>query len=290
MKKTVVAIGEILWDVFPSFKKAGGSSTNVALHLHKQGINSKLISAVGQDEHGAALLNFLEKHQFPTTLVQIHETLPTSTVSVLLDDRQQATYQINQPVAWDEIALTPSALSAVSEADAFVYCSLTCRNVESKDTILTLLTKAKLKIFDINLRAPFYNMDTLTMLLLAADILKINDDELAILKHELHLIDTTEEQLLKQLAHRFNIQIICLTLGGKGAQVLYKDQLLVHKGYAVDVVDTVGAGDAFLATFVSSYLNGFPIATVLDRACKVGAFVAGKEGANPDYGPEIFEQ
>lgn len=288
MKKTVVAIGEILWDVLPQGKKAGGSSMNVALHLHKQGIDSQLISAIGDDALGYALVDFLKSNHFPTHLIQTHPSLPTSTVTVTLDSEQQATYEIVEPVAWDEIEPLDDALLAVGDADAFVYCSLTCRNIKSRTAILALLKKAKLKIFDINLRAPFYTIETLVELLTAADILKINEDELLFLKQSLALSGNTEEQLLKQLTRKFDIKIICLTLGGKGAKVLFEEKLYCHSGYPVKVVDTVGAGDSFLATFIANYLSAYPMDIVLDRACKVGSFVAGQEGANPPYGSEIL--
>ncbi|MFW0716522.1 carbohydrate kinase family protein [Pedobacter sp. N23S346] len=287
MEKTVTSIGEILWDVFPEGKKAGGSSMNVALNLHKQGINSKFISAVGDDESGQELVNFLKDQNFTSDLIQINN-LPTSTVEVKLDESHQATYTIVEPVAWDAITISDAALAAVKQADAFVYCSLTCRNEESKNTILALLKLAKLKIFDINLRPPFYTIETLKTLLGEADILKVNEHELVYLKDELALTGNTDEQLLKQLSLNFNIEIICLTVGEKGAYVLQNGHLYHHKGYQVEVADTVGAGDSFLATFISSYLNGYPINTVLDRACKVGAFVASQHGANPDYGDEVF--
>lgn len=287
MKKTVISIGEILWDVFPEGKKAGGSSMNVALNLHKQGINSKFISAVGEDESGKELIEFLKGQHFESDLIQINN-LPTSTVEVKLDESHQATYTIIEPVAWDAISLNEHALEAVKQADAFVYCSLTCRNEKSKDTILALLKQAKLKIFDINLRPPFYNIETLKTLLGEADILKVNEHELIYLKDELALTGNNDEQLLKQISLHFNIEIICLTVGEKGAYVLQDGHLYHHKGYQVEVADTVGAGDSFLATFISSYLNGYPINTVLDRACKVGAFVASQHGANPDYGDEVF--
>ena len=287
MEKTVTSIGEILWDVFPEGKKAGGSSMNVALNLHKQGINSKFISAVGEDESGKELIEFLKDQNFESDLIQINN-LPTSTVEVKLDESHQATYTIIEPVAWDAISLNEHALEAVKQADAFVYCSLTCRNEKSKDTILALLKQAKLKIFDINLRPPFYNIETLKTLLGEADILKVNEHELIYLKDELALTGNNDEQLLKQISLHFNIEIICLTVGEKGAYVLQDGHLYHHKGYQVEVADTVGAGDSFLATFISSYLNGYPINTVLDRACKVGAFVASQHGANPDYGDEVF--
>ncbi len=287
MQKTVVSIGEILWDVFPEGKKAGGSSMNVALNLHKQGTNSQFISAIGDDENGKELIEFLAFNNFPTNLIQV-SALPTSTVQVKLDEQQQATYTIVEPVAWDAIEISEEAITAVKNADAFVYCSLTCRNEKSKNTILNLISYAKLKVFDINLREPFYTIATLKQLLAAADILKVNEHELAYLKKELNLSGNTDEQLLKQLSLLFSIQIICLTVGEKGAYVLYDDFLHHHKGYAIKVADTVGAGDSFLATFVASYLKGYPMDTILDRACKVGAFVASQIGANPAYGDEVF--
>ncbi|MFC3560860.1 carbohydrate kinase family protein [Pedobacter jamesrossensis] len=287
MQKTVTSIGEILWDVFPEGKKAGGSSMNVALNLHKQGINSKFISAIGNDDLGKELVDFLSSQNFKSTLIQ-QSDLPTSTVDVKLDKSHQATYTIVEPVAWDAIELSDELIDAVKNSDAFVYCSLTCRNEKSKNTILALLKHAKLKIFDINLRPPFYNIETLKTLLAEADILKVNEHELLYLREELSLSGSTDEQLLKQLNLQFDIQIICLTVGEKGAYVLNDGHLHHHKGYQVKVADTVGAGDSFLATFISSYLNGYPIDTVLDRACKVGAFVASQVGANPDYGDEVF--
>lgn len=287
MRKTVVTIGEILWDVFSEGKKAGGSSMNVGLHLHKQGIDTKFISAIGDDENGTELIKFLAEHNFPTDLIQVN-SLPTSTVQVELDEHHQATYKILEPVAWDAIELSENLISTVKAADAFVYCSLTCRNHKSKNTILSLIEYAKLKVFDINLREPFYTIETLKQLLREADILKVNEHELIYLKMKLNLSGNTDEQLLKQLSNLFQIKIICLTVGEKGAYVLHQDKLYHHKGYQVKVADTVGAGDSFLATFISSYLNGYPMDTILDRACKVGAFVASQVGANPVYGEEVF--
>ncbi|RZL30578.1 MAG: carbohydrate kinase [Pedobacter sp.] len=287
MQKTVVSIGEILWDVFPTGKKVGGSSLNVALNLHKQGINSKFISAIGDDNNGKELIDFLASNDFSTTLIQVNN-LPTSTVQVKLDEKQQATYTIVEPVAWDAIELTDEIIDTVKDADALVYCSLTCRNETSKNTILKLLNHAKLKVFDINLREPFYTLATLKLLLAAADILKVNEHELVYLKNELNLSGNTDEQLVRQLSLTFDIQIICLTVGEKGAYVLHDEFFHHHKGYAIKVADTVGAGDSFLATFVASYLNGYPMDTVLDKACKVGSFVASQHGANPTYGDEVF--
>lgn len=288
MKKTVTSIGEILWDVLPEGKKAGGSSMNVALNLHKQGINSLFISAIGDDENGAELLDFVASQGLDSDLIQRHPTLATSTVAVKLDEQQQASYTIVEPVAWDAIELNKAAIATVQAADALVYCSLTCRQAQSRSTIFSLIKTAKFKVFDINLREPFYSLSTLKILLAAADLLKINEHELAYLQTELPLTGLSDEQNLKQLGQLFNIQTICLTLGEKGACVLHEDHLYTHPGYPVKVADTVGAGDSFLATFLASYLQGYPFEQILDRACKVGAFVASQKGANPAYGDEVF--
>ncbi len=288
MQNKVITIGEILWDVFPEGKKAGGSSMNVALNLHKQSIESSFISAVGDDENGKELFNFLASNHFATDLIQVNTELPTSTVVVQLDENHQATYTIKQPVAWDDIKITDENIAAVKQADALVYCSLTCRSEQSKKAILALLENAKTKIFDINLRAPFYTRELIAELLTKADILKINEDEILWVKESFGLSGNTDEQILKQLSSQFNIEIICLTLGDKGACVLKDGKLFKHAGYKVQVADTVGAGDAFLATFIACYLQGYPMETTLDNACKVGAFVASQAGANPEYNKKIY--
>ncbi|GGI27785.1 carbohydrate kinase family protein [Pedobacter mendelii] len=288
MQNKVITIGEILWDVFPEGKKAGGSSMNVALNLHKQNIESNFISAVGNDDNGKELLNFLAASHFPTNLIQVNNELPTSTVVVQLDEKHQATYTIKQPVAWDDTKVTDENLEAVKQADAFVYCSLTCRDEKSRKTIFSLLENAKIKIFDINLRAPFYEKELIYSLLKQADILKINEDEIVWVRESFGLTGNTDEQILKQLSTQFNIEIICLTLGDKGACVLKDGKFFKHSGYQVQVVDTVGAGDAFLATFIACYLQGYTMETILDNACKVGAFVASQAGANPEYNKKIY--
>jgi fructokinase len=288
MNYKVTSVGEILWDIFGESKKAGGSSMNVSLHLHKQGVSTEFISAVGQDANGEELIKFLEDQHHSVSLLQIHPTLPTSTVEVHLDESHQATYTIVEPVAWDAIKITAEAIEQVKSSDAFVYCSLTCRNEESRKTIAELIKNANFKVFDLNLRPPFYNIETLTPLIEAADLLKINEDELGYLQKELSLGGTTEEQLCKQLSSLFNIKTICITLGDKGAMVWQDGKLYKHKGYKVKVEDTVGAGDSFLATYISSMLKGYPIETILDRACTVGAFVASQAGANPLYDNQIY--
>ena len=211
-----------------------------------------------------------------------HLALPTSTVTVNLDENFQASYVINQPVAWDEITLNKEAVELAKNSSAIVYCSLTCRNKITRNTIFEMLNHAKLKVFDINLRSPHYDFETVKYLLAKADILKINEDEMAYLKESLN-IEGDENDILKVLSNQYAIKMICLTLGEKGAKVFYENKFYNQVGYKVKVADTVGAGDAFLATFIAGYLKGLTIPDILNNACRIGAFVASKSGANPDY-------
>ena len=279
---SVLTIGEILFDIFNNDKKPGGSSMNVALHLHKQGIKTHFVSAVGNDENGEELIQYLKNQNFDTKHIQQHLALPTSTVTVNLDENFQASYVINQPVAWDEITLNKEAVELAKNSSAIVYCSLTCRNKISRNSIFKLINHAKLKVFDINLRSPHYDFETIKYLLAKADILKINEDEMAYLKESLN-IEGDENDILKVLSNQYAIKMICLTLGEKGAKVFYENKFYNQVGYKVKVADTVGAGDAFLATFIAGYLKGLTIPDILNNACRIGAFVASKSGANPDY-------
>lgn len=282
----VISFGEILWDNFKEGKKAGGAPMNVALNLHKQGLESKLISSIGNDSNGRELLDFLRKQSLPVDLIQQHPSLSTGIVEVELDEKQHATYVIKEPVAWDEIIYQPSLSDEVRQADALVFGTLACRNAVSRDTLLKLLPSARLKIFDMNIRPPHFTAALIRQLLETCDILKINEDELLFLEGLCGLPGREIKENLAEISRQFKTPVICVTLGEKGAVVFHRGDLFEHAGFKVKVADTVGSGDAFLAAFISSYLQNLPVAEVLNRACAAGALVASRSGANPDYTPE----
>lgn len=279
----VVCFGEILWDKFKDQKRAGGAPMNVALHLHKQGLKCGLISSVGNDDLGKELIEVMSLQGFPTDLIQTHETLPTGVVEVELDEMQQASYTIVKPVAWDAILLTEEEKKLVAEAEVFVYGSLACRNTDSRSTLLDLLPFAKKRVLDLNLRAPHYEVPVLKELIAPAEILKINEDELAYLGEMYHISAPDIDGLVQQLSKKTDTPLICVTLGDKGAMALYDGAIYRHSGFKIRVADTVGAGDSFLATFIHGLLSQLPMDKTLQNACAVGAFVASKHGANPDY-------
>ncbi len=280
--KKVICFGEVLWDLFPGGRKAGGAPMNVAFHLRKLGASPLLISAVGTDPEGEALLTFLEDNGLDITHIQRLRQFPTGTVVVSLDADGKASYTINRPVAWDAIAYRETWDRIVPAAAAVVFGSLAGREETSWQTLQQLLTLAKLKIFDMNLRPPHVDPAKLDLLLHQSDVLKINDEELLYMR-KVSGLGGTDPEALSAISRLYNIPIICLTRGANGSAVLTPSGWVSHSGYRVTVRDTVGSGDAFLAAFIHGLLDGPNWERILERSNAIGALVAGKDGANPGY-------
>ncbi len=281
MNKNVVCFGEVLWDVLPTEKIAGGAPMNVSIRLQSLGINSKMISKIGNDELGKELLNIIKEKNVDTSLIQTDFTHSTGEVLVKLDDKGSATYTIVYPSAWDSILITKENIDAVREADAFVFGSLASRNTISRNTLLTLLKEAKYKIFDINIRSPFYSIEFLKELMDLSDFVKLNDDELLKVAQALgSKTDTIEDNILF-LSKLTNTRTICITKGKDGAILYAENQFYRNKGFAVTVADTIGAGDSFLAALLSEILHTNDYQKAVEFACAVGALVASCNGANP---------
>ncbi|MDG5490713.1 carbohydrate kinase [Psychroserpens sp. SPM9] len=282
MKKlNIVCFGEVLWDVFPSHKTIGGAPLNVAIRLQSLDNKVAIISKVGKDELGDSLLEFINEKGVNSDNVQIDSELKTGKVNVVINESGSASYEIMFPSAWDDIEITDSNTSLVASSDAFVYGSLIGRNKTSKQTLLHLLKSATYKIFDVNLRHPFYNYELLIELMRHADFIKFNDEELHEICTYLDSKSNSIEQNIAYISKKTNTSHICVTKGEKGAVMLYDSQLFENNGYRVDVVDTVGAGDSFLATLINYLLKNEHPQKAIDQACAVGAIVAQKEGANP---------
>jgi len=288
MSHKVVIFGEMLWDCLPSGAVAGGAPMNVALNLHQLGLNSWLISAIGNDADGRNLIEFLSTFEIPLDLIQTNVDHETSRVLVDNSDPENIKYTIVSPVAWDFIHWNEEMDQAVEDADAFVFGSLGVRNTESLKTLLHLLRHPVLRIFDANLRPPFYDFEVIETLLGYADVLKINEDELEIFA-DYFKTEPTVESLCAHLDHRFPMEIICVTRGSKGALIYQKGVITEHSGYKVKVEDSIGAGDAFLSGFVKTYLDDKNPKEILDFACKLGAFVATQKGGTPRYSGDRFD-
>ncbi len=277
----IVCFGEILWDVFPDKKVIGGAPLNVALRLHSLGNSTAMISKIGNDAEGKKALEHLMNVGLIISGVQTDALLKTGEVLVTLDKKGSATYVITEPVAWDAIENTPEVTDLVKKADIFIFGSLISRRPKSRDTLMQLLKVSNFSVFDVNLRPPFYSLDLIVNLMRHADFVKMNDEELIEICRQLKCPFSELEASAKWLLSRENLKGLCITKGADGAFLIYGGQIYSHRGYKVKVMDTVGAGDSFLATLVSELLvrKSDPDRS-LDLACGIGALVASKAGAN----------
>lgn len=276
-----VCFGEVLWDIFPTHKKIGGAPLNVGLRMSSLGAVATIISRVGADNHGADIISFLNDNNVSSDLILIEEEYKTGVVNVMINEKGNASYDIMYPSSWDKITLTNEMIEKVSESDVFIFGSLICRDEISRLTLFSLLEKAKYKVFDVNLRTPYFTIEVINELMLKADFIKLNDEELWEISRKLESPYNSFEQNIKFIAKKSNTNQICVTKGAFGAVLYYNDKFYYNSGYFITVVDTVGAGDSFLATLIVRLLRGKSPQKSLNYACAVGALVAGHEGANP---------
>lgn len=279
--KNIVCFGEVLWDVFPNHRKIGGAPLNVALRLQSLENNVAIITRIGDDTEGQEINDFIKDRGVATENIQIDAALKTGEVAVILDEKGSASYTINSPRAWDNLQLTGSAKEITKKSDAFIFGSLVARNEVSRDTLYQLLKIATYKIFDVNLRAPHYTIAVLKTLMKEADFIKFNDDEIFEIAKELNSKTDSLEETIQFIAKETNTKSICVTKGGDGAILYYNDVFYDNCGYKIEVVDTVGAGDSFLASLTDKLLKGISPQKAIDFACAMGAIVASKAGANP---------
>ena len=280
MDLKAVCFGEVLWDVFPTYKKIGGAPLNVALRLQSLGVDTKIISKVGDDKNGDLLVEFIRENNVSTDYIQKDTTHETGKVTVLLDQDGTASYEINHPVAWDKINLNPALQKLVSSADVFIFGSLSCRDIVSRTTLYKLVENARFSVFDVNLRAPNYTGKVLYHLMKVSDLIKFNDEEIIEILEFNNLKYNSLEDNIKEISRLTNTDKICVTRGADGAILYINDTFYYNKGIKVKVIDTVGAGDSFLATLISNLLNNEDPQLALDYACAIGSLVASKEGAN----------
>lgn len=289
-KPTIICFGEVLWDLLPTGKIAGGAPMNVAYHLNNFGLPAKMLSRIGEDDLGRELRTFLETKGVDTELLQEDAFYPTGKVDVKLDDNGTATYKIIKPVAWDFININVDNEKVVKESDVLVFGSLSCRSSRTKETLLALIEIAKLKVFDVNLRAPYFNRETLEILLHKANIVKMNDEELALIG-AWYFDEKLDTIVARKICSHFDINILIVTKGANGAFVVDPDNNVQQvMGKKVDVEDTIGSGDSFLAGFLYQYLNEEPMIVCMDFAARTGALVATHRGGTPKINEEMVAE
>jgi len=289
---TILALGEVLWDLFDEGQRFGGAPANFACHVALQGCEIAIVSAVGKDARGAGGVALLECVGVSTTLIQHLPNLPTGTVGVHVDPLGAPTYDIHTDVAWDQIdwsAPIASRLSRLDRGDAIYFGTLALRSQRSRETILRAVRVAKtqgvLRVLDVNLRRPYYDDALLREAIGLASVLKLNEDEFVDVMSACGIacgVTIEPETALRELLTRYELELVALTLGAAGALIVTAAETVRQPGFKVAVCDTVGAGDAFTASLVLGLLRGDTLTHTAQVACKIAAAVCSQPGAVPN--------
>ncbi len=280
---TVAGIGELLWDVFPHYKRLGGAPANFAFHCYQLGAKAYPVSCVGKDELGRHIREALREMGVDTSYVLECDAFPTGTVQVTLDDHGKPSYRIFEDVAWDQIPFTDGLEALAAKLDAVCFGSLAQRSAVSRATIRSFvrhMPRQALKIFDVNLRQSFVSKEQIEGSLQLASILKLSDEELPVLAGYFGLRGDVSTQL-DALRERFDLNLVAYTRGPRGSVLVRSDEIDDAPGQGGLAVDSVGAGDSFTASLAIGALEGWPLREVNRFANRVATFVCSQKGATP---------
>lgn len=283
----ILSFGEILWDMLPEGKKLGGAPANFAFHCRELGADSRLLSRIGRDSLGNEILDSCREIGLPTELIEIDDTLPSGTVAVKFHPGGQPEYTIIEGVAWDEIDASKEALKWAAQVDAVAFGSLAARSPKNRQTlekIIEAVPKNSLRVLDINLRDPFTGSEIIDFAISHASILKLNDAELPRLLERYGIHEGRENDIPERLGligKRFGFRFIILTCGAAGGWLWSGAELVHTPGLKVEIVDTIGAGDAFTAACTIGFLEGRPLEEIARKANSLGAFLCTRSGATP---------
>lgn len=281
----VVGIGEALWDILPEGKKLGGAPANFAYHVSQFGLQSQVVSAIGDDKLGNEILENFRNKGLNTLIEKVEYS--TGIVQVQLDNVGVPCYDIKENVAWDNIPFTDKLKRLAKRTSAVCYGSLAQRNIISRETINAFLdampdTKGRYKIFDINLRQGFYTKEILCNSMTRCNILKINDEELVTVSRMFGYPGIDLQDKCWILLAKYNLEMLILTCGVNGSYVFTPGHVSFVETPVVEVADTVGAGDSFTAAFIAAILKGKSVPEAHQLAVNVSAYVCTQHGAMPE--------
>jgi len=301
----VLGLGELLWDVLPEGPRLGGAPANFSVMAGRLGSHAVLLSRIGRDDLGRQALERLAPLPVDTAFVETDPVHQTGRVTVAFEDGQPH-YTIHQPAAWDFLELSDEWVRLAERADAICFGSLAQRSLESRQTLQTLAAQTSskcIRVFDVNLRPPFYSSDVVQESLELATIMKMNDAEVPLVLGLLGLpsangpdpdpapADKPSDALRlgaeRLLAEFPTLQLVAVTCGGHGSLLVTRDEWHHHPGIPVQVADTIGAGDAFTAALTHYLLRGASLATLNEAGNRWGGWVASQSGAMPPLNNEI---
>ena len=270
---TLLAFGEVLYDVFGEQKTIGGAPLNISYHFHKCGGEAGVISAVGDDELGRNAVDVMKRAGLSTEYISVSE-YPTGRADVVMNGNE-AGYEFNYPCAWDDINISSDLPKAV---DVFYWGTLALRSGRSQETFrrISSAVNAKIRYFDVNIRKEFYSEAVIREGLELCNVLKVNENELPL------ILRLSGAENVEDLKKKYSVDIVILTEGEKGSTV-YADEIIRVPAVKTDVVDTVGAGDSYSACFLYNYLSSGNVGLAAEKAALLSSFVCSKRGGMPEY-------
>lgn len=291
MAFNVVGVGEVLWDLLPAGPQLGGAPTNFTYLAAALGARAMIVTRVGNDDLGREVLRRFTQRELPRDTVQIDPARPTGTVAVTLDENGVPHYTFAEDAAWEQLEVTNAALQAVRGAHAVCFGSLGQRSAISRQAIQQLVAAAPadaLKIFDVNLRLSFYSREVLEESMRLSNVLKLNDEELEVLTPMFSLHGDVRERI-ERLARIYGFKVVALTRGASGSLIHQDGCWSELPPQPVQVVDTVGAGDAFSAALTMGLLARMTLEEVHVIAADVARYICSQRGATPSL-PDVFRR
>jgi fructokinase len=279
----IAGLGEVLWDVFPEVEKFGGAPANFACHCRRWGAEAYVVSCVGDDRRGQLARDFLLSHGVDVTALAVDSDHETGVVRVTVDENGRPEYEIKEDVAWDNIPWNDALARIAPQLDAVCFGSACQRSEVCRETVRRFVLATSppcLRVFDVNLRWPFYDDQVIRESLEWANVLKLNDEELPVVAAAFDLAGS-DEQILQKLVQRCDLKLTALTRGPQGAAMITRTETSVLSAPDVEVVDTVGAGDCFTAAMIIGFLEGKPLREINRKANQLAAFVCTQTGALP---------
>ncbi|MEQ8789402.1 MAG: carbohydrate kinase [Pirellulaceae bacterium] len=288
----VVGLGELLWDCFPDRKLPGGAPANVAFHAGQLGLRGVICSRVGEDDLGREMLRFVDDHGLTTDFVQLDPRHATGRVDIVTDAEGEPRYTFADDVAWDHLEFDEAWRGLAGEVGAVCFGTLAQRSEPSRQAIHQFLAAAPahaLKVYDVNLRKPWYEAAWIERSLHAADVVKLNGDEVVLLSKLLGLSSADPADLAETLRRRFNVGLLCITRGKNGCLLINAFDSIEEEGVPVADAHPVGAGDSFTASLIFAQLRKWPLDRCAAFANQVAAKVASKPGAMPQLSDEFAQ-
>ncbi len=280
--KNITSIGEILFDVYPDGKQLGGAPFNFIYHIFKLTGQGKFISRVGNDDLGNEIIDFLKTNNISSEFIQLDEQHKTGVAKPALNESKIPDWTIELNRAYDFIELNDKVENLISKnSDCLCFGTLAQREEKSRSTIQSLFNE-KIKYFcDLNIRQKFYSKDVIEKSLNTADVLKLNMDEIKLVNGILLEDEFELKNTAQKLIQKYKIDMLCVTNGENGSYLFTKDEENHYKVKVDDIVDTVGAGDAYSAILCIGYLNGWKLSRINKNASEFAAEVVRVNGALP---------